>query len=105
MAPAHRGRYSDGRRPQNNSAQIELFTAALNQAEDDLATLQKQVDSLYDLLEQGIYTKEVFLQRSKVLSEKLADKKKSGPSTPENWRKNSSKKRSIKTLSLQSSML
>ena len=63
-------------RPQNNSAQIELFTAALNQAEDDLATLQKQVDSLYDLLEQGIYTKEVFLQRSKVLSEKLADKKK-----------------------------
>ena len=49
---------------------------ALNQAEDDLATLQKQVDSLYDVLEQGIYTKEVFLQRSKVLSEKLADKKK-----------------------------
>ena len=55
------------------------YSASLREAEhtvtrlqNALTTLQKQRDSLYDLLEQGVYTTEVFLQRSNLISEKVA---------------------------------
>lgn len=40
-----------------------------------LATLNKQMDNLYDLVEQGVYTTDMFLLRSKALSKKLSDTK------------------------------
>lgn len=44
---------------------------ALQATQDELKRLEKQRDSIYDLLEQGAYTAEVFRQRSKLVDEKL----------------------------------
>lgn len=38
-----------------------------------LSTLQEQQSRLYDLLEQGVYTQEIFLERSKVLAQRITD--------------------------------
>lgn len=38
---------------------------------DEILALEKQVDNIHNLLEQGIYTHDMFLQRSKILSEKI----------------------------------
>lgn len=45
----------------------ELVTAASS----DLSTLEAQRERLYDLLEQGVYTKEVFLERSHSLQSRI----------------------------------
>ena len=45
--------------------------AALLLAQGELKKLEKQRDNIYDLLEQGIYTTDVFLQRSQGISEKI----------------------------------
>lgn len=47
----------------------------VSQLEQSLSTLYKQMDSLYDLVETGAYTHELFLQRSRVLSGKIKDTK------------------------------
>ncbi len=39
--------------------------------ESELSTLQKQLDNAYDLLEQGVYTTEIFMERSKKIKEKI----------------------------------
>lgn len=41
--------------------------------EQTLSGLRKQLDSLYDLVERGVYSDELFLQRSKALSEKISE--------------------------------
>lgn len=38
-----------------------------------LGTLQAQMDNLYNLVEQGVYSTELFLQRSQVLTARMAD--------------------------------
>lgn len=43
----------------------------LSTLEKEIVELRKQKDSLHDLLERGIYTTEVFIERSKVIAEKL----------------------------------
>lgn len=52
------------------AAQQERAAARLSCA---LSSLRSQRDGLFDLLEQGVYTKEVFLARSRVLAEKTAN--------------------------------
>lgn len=52
-----------------------LQQKALAKAEADIKTLSAQMDRLYDLLEQGIYTPEVFTARSATISQKLQDAK------------------------------
>jgi chromosome segregation ATPase len=49
---------------------LERTVARLSSA---LATLQTQRNSLFDLLEQGVYNKETFLERSRILAAKTAE--------------------------------
>lgn len=50
---------------------IAVKTQAIKKLENELKTAQKQMNNLYDLLEQQIYTKEIFLQRSTTLQDKI----------------------------------
>lgn len=43
----------------------------IKQLQQSMSTLKKQMDNLYDLLEQGIYTPDTFVTRSQVLTEKM----------------------------------
>lgn len=45
----------------------------IKQLQQSKATLKKQLDSLYDLLEQGVYDTDTFLTRSQVLAQKISD--------------------------------
>lgn len=45
----------------------------LEKAKKQLSSLQNQRGNLFDLLEQKIYTKEIFLERSNVLAERIAN--------------------------------
>lgn len=45
---------------------------AIKQLQQSMSTLKKQMDNLYDLLEQGVYTPDTFVTRSQVLTEKMA---------------------------------
>ena len=47
----------------------DLVTAAAS----ELSTLESQRERLYDLLEQGVYTKDIFLERSHSLQERIND--------------------------------
>lgn len=46
---------------------------ALKALEREKTTLQSQMDKLHDLLEQGVYSVDVFLERSRILADKMAD--------------------------------
>ncbi len=55
------------------ASQISIIKKALNDAQSELIDTQKQRDNIYDLLEKGIYTTEVFLERSQNVNNKLAE--------------------------------
>lgn len=50
---------------------ISLHQSNLDSLSEELDRLQKQLNNTYDLLEQGIYTVEVFQQRNKAINEKI----------------------------------
>lgn len=50
---------------------------SLKQIELEIVTLNKQLDNIFDLLEQGIYSTEQFLDRSQNLSERITNAKES----------------------------
>lgn len=56
----------------------DLLAAERNLArtKKNLATLEKQRDNLFDLLEQGVYTQEVFVRRSKILASRIDEAEK-----------------------------
>ncbi len=56
--------------------QAEVNKKALRAAQGELLKLEKQRDNVYDLLEQGVYTTDVFLDRSKLINEKIEETKK-----------------------------
>lgn len=58
---------------QEDTADISAKEAIINNLETDHQTLLKQRESLFDFLEQGIYTKEVFLERSNALELRIKD--------------------------------
>lgn len=58
-------------------AGLRAARAAITRARANLQTLTRQRDNLYDLLEQGVYTQEVFLQRSKMLAGRIDEAEKS----------------------------
>lgn len=60
----------------DNEAAINSAKAVLTRAEKNIAKLEKQLSSLHDLLEQGIYSAEIFLERSKSIAERLEAAKK-----------------------------
>lgn len=49
----------------------DILSKSVDSAAKKIETLQRQLDNMCDLLEQGIYTAEMFRQRSKSVSEKL----------------------------------
>lgn len=55
----------------NSPADISIYAEAISTAETELKTLCGQISRLHDLLEQGIYDTDTFLQRN----EELADRK------------------------------
>ena len=55
------------------TAAVQEAQRTVSRLDTSLSTLQKQKASLYDLLEQGIYTTEVFLERSNLLAGKMAE--------------------------------
>lgn len=56
-----------------HSTSAEFFEKALNKLNKEHDLLLKQKSSLHDLLEQNIYTKEDFLDRSRILLDKLEE--------------------------------
>lgn len=50
---------------------IDIKKKALKTIETDISLLEKQLDATYTLLEQGVYTAEQFLERSRTLSERI----------------------------------
>ncbi|WP_352420775.1 recombinase family protein [Proteiniborus sp.] len=56
---------------QENNLEVNIIKQSIENISNDLETLNKQLSSLHDFLEQGIYSTEVFLERSKVLNDKI----------------------------------
>lgn len=61
------------RLPLAESEAAETAQKEVSQLEQSMSGLKKQMDSLYDLVEKGVYTPDIFVQRSKVLSDKIAE--------------------------------
>lgn len=59
----------------HNNENIDLLKKSLSRVENEIATLEKQLSSTHDLLEQGIYTTEMFLERSRIISERIKNAK------------------------------
>ena len=51
---------------------VAMKEANLRRLEKEFSTLKKQLDSTHDLLEQGVYTTDQFLERSRAVSERMA---------------------------------
>lgn len=59
--------------PRHHKDQIVFKQQMLKDAQNELKALEKQRDSIYDFLEQGVYTTDVFLQRSQAADQKIND--------------------------------
>lgn len=59
--------------PADSPNSPEAAEREINQLKQSINTLKKQMDTLYDLVERGIYTTEVFVERSHALTDKMAD--------------------------------
>jgi len=55
----------------HDTSQIDIKRRAAKHLEAELLRLDKQLDNIHDLLEQGVYSTEKFLERSRLLAEKL----------------------------------
>ena len=60
--------------PQDSLEQDVLYKAC-NELDENIKTLERQLDSLYDLLEQGVYTTDMFLNRNKTISHRIQQAK------------------------------
>lgn len=52
---------------------LDVLNSSKNQIEDEKQTLERQLDNAYDLVEQGVYTTELFLKRSQTIQSKIND--------------------------------
>lgn len=57
----------------DDSYKIDAQVNTVHNLEETLSTLMNQRSSLFDLLEQGIYTKEIFIERSDMLEKRIND--------------------------------
>ncbi len=57
------------------NTEIEVKKQTVKKVEDEIISLNKQINNVHDLLEQGIYTTEIFIERSKIIREKLSTAK------------------------------
>lgn len=56
-----------------DASQIEHKRRAVKRAKAELSKLDAQLDNIHDLLEQGVYTTEKFLERSRLLAERIKE--------------------------------
>lgn len=56
---------------ENTDLKMPIIKRQLEENESELMELQKQLNTVYDMLEKGIYTTEQFLERSKNVSERI----------------------------------
>ena len=61
--------------PVERISQVSIKKKALQKEQHELDTLNKQISKTHDLLEQGIYTTDVFLERSRALSLRMDEVK------------------------------
>ncbi|GAB5081362.1 recombinase family protein [Hominimerdicola sp. 21CYCFAH17_S] len=59
--------------PEQSSAEFKTYRSAVKKIEQELEQANAQQNKLYDLLEQGIYTQEIFLERQKALEQRRKD--------------------------------
>jgi DNA invertase Pin-like site-specific DNA recombinase len=62
-------------REKRQQSQIEVVKISLAKLDENLSKLENQMESLYDFLEQGVYTKDKFAERLTYLTEKLGQTK------------------------------
>ena len=63
--------WETGREENPAVAMVAMKEKALRRLDTEYTTLTKQLDNTHDLLEQGVYTTEQFLERSRKLSERI----------------------------------
>lgn len=51
--------------------QHEIKRKAMKKLEEEIKNLKKQMDNIHNLLEQGVYSTDTFLERSKVINDKI----------------------------------
>jgi len=56
---------------EHDNLEAELVKQSIESFDKELETLTKQISSLHDLLEQGVYSVDTFLERSKLLNDKI----------------------------------
>lgn len=56
---------------ENNTLELNLIKQSIKSLNDELNTLNTQVNNLHDLLEQGIYSTNTFLERSEIINGKI----------------------------------
>ena len=68
--------YDEGAEIDNNTTKLSKHANLLKQLEKESVTLTKQKENLHDLLERGIYDIDTYLDRSKILADKIDTNKK-----------------------------
>lgn len=56
---------------QNSNLEVDILKKIIEKLDKEIGTLENQMDSLHDLLEQGIYSVNKFIDRNKILSDKI----------------------------------
>lgn len=59
----------------SSNIQLEVKKKSIKKLEAEIENLEKQMNNLHDLLEQGVYSIDKFNERSKILSEKMCETK------------------------------
>lgn len=54
-----------------SNLETDIIEQSIKEINNELEILNKQLNSLYDLLEQGVYSIDIFIQRSKILNDKI----------------------------------
>ncbi|MBU5311861.1 recombinase family protein [Tissierella carlieri] len=71
----HKIKYKKQAKKKDN-LENEIINKAIQDLDAELETLNNQLNNMYDLLEQGIYSTEVFMKRSNLVSKKIDTLKK-----------------------------
>ena len=73
MAERYIAKYEFADTHEEDTAAIAAKELIVTNFETEHQTLLKQRESLFDFLEQGIYTKEIFIERSNALEQRIRD--------------------------------
>ncbi|WP_313756213.1 recombinase family protein, partial [Tissierella sp.] len=66
----HKLKYRKQQKKKDN-LEIDMINKSIAKLNSELGTLDKQLNNMYDLLEQSVYSTQVFMNRSKLVSEKI----------------------------------